>query len=419
MFNFNFLVISIAALCCLSNSSAFAQNCPTVANETHRFIEVDLYPDLEAIGAQVGNIPNLDTHSEDRQTYPNHKLSIYYRLWKPFDPNKETVVFVLGGPGQYNDFMDSWVPRYGSRIERFNVVMMDHRAIGCSRKLFQEHMPATAYKMRFAAADLESIRKELQGNRPWHVDGGSYGSELALTYALLFPESVDKLMIWGVYSSHLDVRLARRTFISRLLNLFPSLNMQFRELDSYDPKLVGYFLRYSFNMMYSATDRTKIPATMQQVLDHLRKGEAEKARKLLPNEKVWQAPYMSAAILCLELEPFPAMPGEFHFYSALESCTSFRGYFDYFDYTESLSLIKNRTFFWQGSLDPLYHPDAAIMIADKLKNDFSFLVPGQGHGISNLRDCYNDLYFSFLDGAENNTLRTISEREYCLINSVH
>lgn len=400
------------------SSFSLAQNCPTVPTETHRFIEVDLYPDLQAMGAQVKNIPNLDTHAEERRTYTNHKLSIYYRLWKPFDPNKETVVFILGGPGQYNDFMDVWVPRYAPRIEKYNVVMMDHRTIGCSHKLFQGHIPPTSYKMRFAAADLEMIRRELQGNKPWHVDGGSYGSELALTYALLFPDSVDKLMIWGVYSSHLDVRLARRTFISRLLSLFPALNMQLRELDSYDPKLVVYFLRYSFNMMYSATDRVKIPATMEQVLDHLRKGEPEKARKLLPNERVYQAPHMSEAILCLEIEPFPNLPGEFYFYSPLESCASFRGYFDYFDYTESLSLIKNRTFFWQGSLDPLYHPDAALLIADKLKNDFSFLVPGQGHGISNLRDCYNDLYFSFLDGAENKTLSAISEKDYCLINKV-
>jgi pimeloyl-ACP methyl ester carboxylesterase len=395
-----------------------AQTCPQAENETHQFIEVDLYPDLVAMGAKIENIPNLELHQVDRQKFPKHKLNIYYRLWKPFDPDKETLVFVLGGPGQYNDFMDIWVPRYEPKINDYNIVMMDHRIVGCSRQMFQDHMPASAYKMRFAAADLEMIRRELQGTKAWHVDGGSYGSELALTYALLFPQSVDKLMIWGVYSSHLDVRLARRTFISRLLDLFPTLNMQFRELDSYDPNLVGYFLRYSFNMMYSATDRVKIPTTMELVLGLLRKGETEKARALLPDEKVWQAPYMANAILCLELEPYPAMRGEFAFYSALDACASFRGYFDYFDYTESLSFIKNRTLFWQGDLDPLYHPDAALLIAEKLQNDFSFLVPGQGHGISNLRECYNDIYFAFLDGADNSRLKELSEKDYCLINQI-
>jgi pimeloyl-ACP methyl ester carboxylesterase len=397
---------------------SFAQDCPKVATATERYIEVDVYPDLVKMGARIQQIPGLNLHLEEQLEFAEKKLSIYYRLWKPFDPDKETVVFLLGGPGQFNDFMDTWVPRYQPRINRYNVIMMDHRTVGCSRQMFQDHMPATAYKMRFAAADLEMIRRELQGTKPWHIDGGSYGSVLALTYTLLFPESVDKLMIWGAYSSHLDVRLARRTFLPRLIDVFPELKAQIRELDFFDPQLVPRFLRFSYGKMYSATNRQEIPKMMTTILSLLKAGKSDEAKNLLPGEKVYQAPYMQNSITCLELEPYPLLPGEIGSYSPLPSCQVFAGHFDYFHYTDSLPLIDHRTFFWQGELDPLYDPDTAHLISEKLPNDFSFLVPGLGHGIGNLRDCYNDIFFAFLEGAENAQLRALSEKDYCLKNKV-
>jgi len=110
--------------------------------------------------------------------------------------------------------------------------------------------------------------------------------------------------------------------------------------------------------------------------------------------------------------------GEFRFYSPLESCQVFAGHYDYFHYTPLLSSIQHRTLFWQGELDPFYDPESSNEIASLLPNDFYFLVPGQGHGIGNLRDCYNDIYFDFLSGSTNENLDKYKSKEYCLKNKI-
>lgn len=391
---------------------SFASVCPQAETETEKYIEVDTYPDLVGLEAKVQNIPNLKLHDEKRSLFKDKKLKIYYQFYKAFDPTKETIILFPGGPGQTTELLNTWLTHFEPFISQYNIVAMDHRVIGCSQKTFPDDLPPTAYQMRFAAADAEVIRRKLLGDKPWIVWGGSYGSLLAMTYTLLFPESTSKLAFFGAYTSHMDIRLARRSYFGRLTTEFPELLELFRRLDTIDGNLTFQFLRFSTEHMYQIRNREKILIKKRELMQLLDQGNIDEVRKQL-SIPLFQPTYMQSSILCTEVEPYPAYPGEFALYSPIATCSQLQDDFEYYDYTQSLEKIQARTFFWQGELDHLYHPYTAQVIAEKLPNDFSFLVPGAAHGILEIKECYEKMFFSFLSGATNQELESISKSSQC------
>lgn len=102
------------------------------------------------------------------------------------------VVFLHGGPGSgcnptQRRFFD---PTY------YMIILIDQR--GCGRSL-----PVGSIKDNTTAhliADVEAIRKDLSITN-WLVFGGSWGSTLALSYALAFPHQVSGLILRGVFLS--------------------------------------------------------------------------------------------------------------------------------------------------------------------------------------------------------------------------
>jgi pimeloyl-ACP methyl ester carboxylesterase len=386
--------------------------CPEVETATEKFIEVDLYPNLEEVGAEINNIPNLKLHREDQQIFKGKKLKIFYRLRKPFDPNKRTIMLFTGGPGQTSDFILTWYEKYGKEIENYNVVSMDHRVIGCSQKTFYDHLPATAHKMRFAAADAELIRRELLGDKPWIVEGGSYGTLLAQTYALLFPNNVSKLILLFTNYSAENSRLSRRTIRPRFNRLFPDVNQDLLQIEGQFPDLGDAFFRFSVRTMYLAHQRPEIPKMMEKVKSLLTFGMVEEARNLFP-KGVYQASFMQNSIVCLETEPYPILPGEYSLYTPIESCQVFEGYYDYFDYSESLQHLKMRTLIWHGEHDPVFDSQIAFNTSALLPNNFLFVVPGGSHAVGELGDCYPKVFFAFLDEATDEELLSVTQRKNC------
>lgn len=404
-------IFLLATLISLS-LSVHASICPEKETETEKFIDVDLYPDLVGLGAQVENIPGLKLHEEDQTLHKGKKLRIFYRLLKPFDPKKETIMLFTGGPGQTSDFILTWYGKYGDQIENYNVVSMDHRVIGCSRKTFIDFVPATAHKMRFAAADAELIRRELLGDRPWIVEGGSYGTLLAQTYGLLFPDSVSKLVLFFTNFSSKNSRLSRRTIRPRFNRLFPTVNEALEEIEALHPDLGDAFLRFSIRTMYQAHLRPEIPKMMEKVQSLLAVGMVEEARNLFPRE-IYQASYMQNSIVCLETEQYPVLPGEYPLYTPIESCQVFKGYYDYFDYTDSLKHLGMRTLVWHGEHDPVFDSQIAFETSARLPDDFLFVVPGGSHAVGELGDCYPKIFFKFLEGASNEEIRPLTKRAEC------
>ncbi|MDE1154022.1 MAG: prolyl aminopeptidase [Micavibrio sp.] len=106
------------------------------------------------------------------------------------NPDGVPVVFLHGGPGagsspKHRQFFD---PRH------YRIVIFDQRGAGHSTPLAELRENTTADLV----ADIEALREKL-GIKKWHVFGGSWGSTLALAYAITHPASVLSLTLRGIF----------------------------------------------------------------------------------------------------------------------------------------------------------------------------------------------------------------------------
>lgn len=98
-----------------------------------------------------------------------------------------TLLYLHGGPGAGSyDFSVYQGAKLG---ERLNVVMFDQRGVLRSQPLAD---PDTC-SMRDLVDDTEALRQAL-GVRSWTILGHSFGGYLALSYALAYPGSVNKVI---------------------------------------------------------------------------------------------------------------------------------------------------------------------------------------------------------------------------------
>ncbi len=115
---------------------------------------------------------------------------IYYEVCG--NPEGIPVVFLHGGPGSgcnptQRRFFDP---------AHYRIVLIDQR--GCGRSTPQG---ATQHNTTAdLVSDIDAIRKALN-IKQWLVFGGSWGSTLALSYALAFPQHVTGLILRGIFLS--------------------------------------------------------------------------------------------------------------------------------------------------------------------------------------------------------------------------
>ena len=105
-------------------------------------------------------------------------------------PSGKPVIFVHGGPGGGTGPMDR---RYFNP-ERYRIILLDQRGSGKSlpSASLEEN---TTWKL---VEDIETLREHLGIDR-WQVFGGSWGSTLALTYAIQHPTRVTELVLRGIF----------------------------------------------------------------------------------------------------------------------------------------------------------------------------------------------------------------------------
>ena len=130
----------------------------------------------------------------------------------------EPVVFLHGGPGSgcvaaHRRFFDP---------QRWRAILFDQRGCGRSTPLGGVVDNTTAHLVQ----DMERLRQHL-GIERWTVFGGSWGSTLALAYALRHPERVRALVLRGIF-------LARRDeidwFVNGLRRFLPEVGAHFANL---------------------------------------------------------------------------------------------------------------------------------------------------------------------------------------------
>lgn len=106
------------------------------------------------------------------------------------NPVGKTVVFVHGGPGGGCGPQD----RRFFNPDRYRIILFDQRGAGKSTPSASLEENTTWDLVR----DMEKLREYL-GLQKWMVFGGSWGSTLALTYAIEHPERVTELVLRGIF----------------------------------------------------------------------------------------------------------------------------------------------------------------------------------------------------------------------------
>lgn len=106
------------------------------------------------------------------------------------NPDGQPIVFLHGGPGGGTD------PKHRQFFDpaHYRIVLFDQRGCGKSRPTAELEENTTWDLVH----DIELIRKHL-GFRSWIVFGGSWGSTLALAYAVKHPSRVRGLILRGIF----------------------------------------------------------------------------------------------------------------------------------------------------------------------------------------------------------------------------
>lgn len=115
---------------------------------------------------------------------------IYYEICG--NPTGKPVVFLHGGPGSgcnptQRRFFDP---------AHYRIILIDQRGCGRSKPLGEVEQNTTSDLI----ADIEAIRTTLEIDK-WLVFGGSWGSTLALAYAIQHPTKVTGLILRGIFLS--------------------------------------------------------------------------------------------------------------------------------------------------------------------------------------------------------------------------
>jgi len=134
----------------------------------------DYYPEIEPFNSGLLKVSDLHTVYWEEAGYPHGK----------------PIVFVHGGPGGsldpiYRRFFDPKVWR---------IILFDQRGCGKSTP-FSELRDNNTWAL---VEDMEKIREMLKINQ-WSVFGGSWGSTLALAYAIKHADKVKELILRGIF----------------------------------------------------------------------------------------------------------------------------------------------------------------------------------------------------------------------------
>lgn len=125
---------------------------------------------------------------------PDHKL-----YWEEYgNPDGEPVMFLHGGPG------GACAPVMSRFFDpaRYRVILFDQRGCGKSEPTVASagaKIALTNNTTDHLVDDINALRDALEITGKMHVFGGSWGSTLALVYAIRHPQNVASLILRGIF----------------------------------------------------------------------------------------------------------------------------------------------------------------------------------------------------------------------------
>ena len=138
--------------------------------------------------------PALRTGHLPVDSDPDHRL-----YWEEYgNPAGEPVMFLHGGPG------GACSPEMARFFDpaRYRVILFDQRGCGKSEPTVASAGPAVALAKNTTAdliGDIEKLRDALGITGRMHVFGGSWGSTLAMAYAIEHPGHCASLILRGIF----------------------------------------------------------------------------------------------------------------------------------------------------------------------------------------------------------------------------
>lgn len=162
------------------------------------------------------------------------------------------VIYCHGGPG---GAIDKLIPRLFN-LTKYKLILFDQR--GCGKSTPLNHTEKN--KTQDLINDMEYIRKQLNIDK-WIVSGGSWGSSLAVLYAIQNPKCVNGIILRGFY----DLTLNREVLDS----MYPEISSEILELLKLKPTTNSItMLNKSFKFMMNKNKNNKTRKRIIELLGH-------------------------------------------------------------------------------------------------------------------------------------------------------
>lgn len=196
-------------------------------------ITYNLYPELDIL--------------EKRSIKVDHLHEVYYEICG--NPTGKPVVFLHGGPGSgcnpaQRRFFDP---------AHYKIILIDQRGCGRSTPQGETRNNTTDDLVN----DIDLIRKEL-GIEKWLVFGGSWGSTLALAYAVRHTSHVVGLILRGIFLSRTS---ELNWFLGEVKTFYPE--PWFALCESIPQNLKENPLGYYKELIFSNDENISIPAAIR------------------------------------------------------------------------------------------------------------------------------------------------------------
>ena len=185
--------------------------------------QYQLYPEIEP--HESGHLDLDDTHK------------LYWEV--SGNPQGAPAVFLHGGPGAGA----SPSHRRFFNPDHYRIIVFDQRGSGRSRPFAEIKDNTTQHLIE----DMEVLRDHLNVDQ-WLVFGGSWGSSLALAYAISYPDRVASLVLRGIFLCR-DRELD--WFLEGMATVFPEAH---REFSDFLPEIERENVLDSFHARLTSSD---------------------------------------------------------------------------------------------------------------------------------------------------------------------
>lgn len=177
------------------------------------------------------------------------------------NPRGQPILFLHGGPGggisaDHRRYFDG---------DRYRAILFDQRGCGKS-KPFAELQENTTWDL---IKDIEKLRIHLEIDK-WVVFGGSWGSTLALTYAIQHADRVQALILRGIFLCRpSEIRWFYQDGAS---HIFPDVWEEYRDFippNERDDFVKAYYRRLTSDDMRLRLEAAKIWSRWEMATSHL------------------------------------------------------------------------------------------------------------------------------------------------------